>query len=334
MNFESESMDDETGYDGGELEPSDDGLEQPEKQPQGDDHESEQAAAEPQRDEEIAHAPTEPSTDFSAIDSAAPETAPEPKPRIPRAGTAFVAFTTFFIAQVVVSIAVAIGAAVAGLISYASLGLKPEESDFFDLIMQSTLYSVVPISIIAGFSVLLVTRWLARDAITDGEVTGVGWVKSSPMRCLAGAVLGAVIYLATIFLVRTLFPNLEPESGGPIEAMAKQGGIMLLLLVIGVVVFAPLVEEFLFRGVMLAGFTRSFGLPVAVFFCTSLFVMVHLDAIMRYTPGVIPLTGLALGAVFVRIKFKSVWPAIAAHFGYNGMAVLLPMFYQLFSSGE
>lgn len=331
MNFESESMDDETGYDGGELEPSDDGLEQPEEQPQGDDHESEQAAAEPQRDEEIAHAPTEPSTDFSAIDSAAPETAPEPKPRIPRAGTAFVAFTTFFIAQVVVSIFVGIAA---GIIAVAALGLTPEDEGFLEFVMQTTLYSVVPISILAGYAVLLVTRWLARDAITDGEVTGVGWVKSSPMRCLAGAALGATIYLVTIFMVRGLFPNLQPESGGPIEAMAKQGGIMLLLLVIGVVVFAPLVEEFLFRGVMLAGFTRSFGLPVAVFFCTSLFVMVHLDAIMRYTPGVIPLTGLALGAVFVRIKFKSVWPAIAAHFGYNGMAVLLPMFYQLFSSGE
>lgn len=97
---------------------------------------------------------------------------------------------------------------------------------------------------------------------------------------------------------------------------------------------SPLVEEFLFRDVMLAGFTRTFGFPIAAFFCTSLFVLVHIDAIMRYTPGVIPLTGLALGAIWVRVKFKSVWPAIAAHFGYNGMAVLLPLILKLISAGE
>lgn len=296
-----------------------------------DNNESEQPVNEWDSAASFVDAASEPATDLSMDDIESPEIVPQPQLRLPRAGTAFLAFATFFMAQFVVGIFVGIGAAIVAL---ATLDLKPDEDAFLEFVMRATLYSIVPISIISGYAVLMLTRWLARDVMTDGEITGVGWVKSSPIRCLAGAVLGAIIYCSTIFLIGALFPDLEPESGGPIEAMAKQGGVMLILLIVAVVIFAPLIEEFLFRGVMLAGFTRSFGFPVAVFFCTSLFVLVHLDAIIRYTPGVIPLTGLALGAVFVRVKFKSVWPAIAAHFGYNGMAVLLPMILELISSGE
>jgi len=323
MYFESEPTNDELAYDGDELESSDDATQQPANEPGQNADESESISPE--------NAQAAPPTNFSVAHTEVAESITEPKPRIPRAGTAFLTFATFFLAQVVVSIFVGIAA---GIIAVAALGLKPDESGFLAFVTQTILYSLLPISILSGYSVLMVTRWLARDVITDGEVTGVGWVKSSPMKCLAGAALGAVIYCSTIFLVSSLFPNLKPESGGPIEAMAKQGGVMLLLLIIAVVIFAPLVEEFLFRGVMLAGFTRSFGFPVAAFFCTSLFVLVHLEAIMRYTPAVIPLTGLALGAIWVRVKFKSVWPAIAAHFGYNGMAVLLPLILKLISAGE
>ena len=97
---------------------------------------------------------------------------------------------------------------------------------------------------------------------------------------------------------------------------------------------SPLVEEFLFRGVMLAGFTRTFGFPIGAFFCTSLFVLLHFDAILRYTPAVIPLTVISLALVFLRVKFKSLWPAIDSHFGYNGMAHLIPTILELFSVGE
>ena len=310
MNFESDSIGAETEY---------------------DDHESKQAGDESESAAEFVNAPSEPSSDISRDDSEPPETVPEPKPRLPRAGTAFLAFATFILTQLVAGIFVVIGA---WIYAVAALGLKPDEAGFMDFIMQTTLYSAVPISILAGYAVLMVTRWLARDVITDGEITGVGWVESSPLRCLAGAALGVVICCSTTFLMITLFPNLEPEPGGPFEDMLNQGGVMLLLLIILALVLAPLVEEFLFRGVMLAGFTRSFGFPLAVFFCTSLFVLLHFDAILRYTPAVIPLTGISLALVFLRVKFKSLWPAIAAHFGYNGMALLVPTILELISSAE
>ncbi|HIN53667.1 MAG TPA: CPBP family intramembrane metalloprotease [Planctomycetes bacterium] len=309
MNFESDSIGAETEY---------------------DDHESKQAGDESESAAEFVNAPSEPSSDISRDDSEPPETVPEPKPRLPRAGTAFLAFATFILTQLVAGIFVVIGA---WIYAVAALGLKPDEAGFMDFIMQTTLYSAVPISILAGYAVLMVTRWLARDVITDGEITGVGWVESSPLRCLLGAALGVAICCSTTFLMITLFPNLEPEAG-PLDDMFNQGGVMLLLLIILALVLAPLVEEFLFRGVMLAGFTRSFGFPLAVFFCTSLFVLLHFDAILRYTPAVIPLTGISLALVFLRVKFKSLWPAIAAHFGYNGMALLVPTILELISSAE
>ena len=170
------------------FESSDDATQQPADEPDHHADKSESISAE--------NSHTDPPTDISVSHAEVSKLTTEPKPRIPRAGTAFLTFATFFLAQVVVSIFVGI---VSGIIAIAALDLKPDEDGFIEFVTQTILYSLLPLSIISGYSVLMVTRWLARDVMTDGEITGVGWVKSSSMRCLAGAALGAVIYCSTIF---------------------------------------------------------------------------------------------------------------------------------------
>jgi len=105
--------------------------------------------------------------------------------------------------------------------------------------------------------------------------------------------------------------------------MLTSGGLATVIVGIAAVLCAPLIEEFLFRGVMLAGFTRSFGLPAAVVLSTGLFVAVHIPELMHYWPGTIGVGGMAVVAVAVRIQFKSLGPAIAVHLGYNGALIAL-----------
>ena len=111
-------------------------------------------------------------------------------------------------------------------------------------------------------------------------------------------------------------------SEGPLAEMASQGGVMRLLFAMLAVICAPLVEEFLFRGVMLAGFTRSWGLPVAVVLCSTIFVALHITELLRFWPATFGLAGIAALTMLLRIGTRSLGPAVAAHMGYNGLLVM------------
>ncbi len=249
---------------------------------------------------------------------------PPPAPKIPKAGTAFLAFVTFFGAQLVGGIIVGV---IAG-VQLAASGIDVSSEDAMEKAMQGIigdyiLYSLLPITIFSGLAVLLVTRRMARDVMKVGEPDGVGWSNFSAAKFLVGLVAGIGVAAVYIALASTVFVDYEHETQGPLSEMLSSGGLSTVIVGIAAVLCAPLIEEFLFRGVMLAGFTRSFGLPVAVVLSTALFVAVHIPELMHYWPGTIGVGGMAVVAVAVRIKLKSLGPAIAVHLGYNGALIAL-----------
>ncbi len=78
----------------------------------------------------------------------------------------------------------------------------------------------------------------------------------------------------------------------------------------------PFAEELFFRG---AGVTvlRRFGVPVALIGTSLVFALAH--GIFVALPV---LFALALGLAWVRERSGSVWPSVAAHAAYNGIAVV------------
>ena len=86
-------------------------------------------------------------------------------------------------------------------------------------------------------------------------------------------------------------------------------------------IIAPVTEEFLFRGYMLAGLRASWG-PVAAGVVTSVsFVAVHYPAFLD-PPLLLGFCAFAAAALAIRLRTGSLWPAIALHTGANGMIVL------------
>ena len=73
---------------------------------------------------------------------------------------------------------------------------------------------------------------------------------------------------------------------GPLTQLAQSGGWPRLAWAIVAIVLAPTVEEFLFRGVLLAGFARAWGIRVAASLVTILFVGMHFPYAARYWPAV------------------------------------------------
>ncbi len=242
-----------------------------------------------------------------------------PPARLPTAKHAGKALVAYLAAQLACGFMVG---TIASLIAVASGVTSTETEEFKQITTQVLQFSLIPIMIISGLVVLMMTRSMAADAMTDGSPLGIGWCRCSPFSLLTGALLGAMVSGGFLLLLSILFSGGQPGSEGPLAEMASQGGITRLLFAILAVICAPLVEEFLFRGVMLAGFTRSWGLPVAVVLCSTIFVALHINELRRFWPATFGLVGIAALTMWLRIRTRSLGPAVAAHLGYNGLLVM------------
>lgn len=109
-----------------------------------------------------------------------------------------------------------------------------------------------------------------------------------------------------------------------IEDVEKNAsGLALVLFTIGAVVMAPLVEETLYRGLVLRGLLRRFSPGPAVFISAVIFAGVHYlgdPNTLRSLPALTAL-GIVLGVVTVRTGNLS--QAILIHAGFNLTTVTL-----------
>lgn len=89
----------------------------------------------------------------------------------------------------------------------------------------------------------------------------------------------------------------------------------LLLVVVGV---GPLVEELLFRGVLLSALMRRWPVGWAVAASSLLFALVHLPGLEYQWYALPNLLLLALLLAGLRLRAGSIWPAVLAH-GVNNL---------------
>jgi membrane protease YdiL (CAAX protease family) len=85
------------------------------------------------------------------------------------------------------------------------------------------------------------------------------------------------------------------------------------------VIVAPLMEELLFRGLLLPGLERRHGAGPAVLVSALLFGLVHLDWSGSLYAFV---AGLLLGAL--RLRVGSLWPCVTLHAAVNSVPLLVP----------
>lgn len=131
-----------------------------------------------------------------------------------------------------------------------------------------------------------------------------------------------VLQVATTFLIEALgakeIPNFMLNLEYP-SLMAK------ILLVMAVVVAAPIVEEVVFRGFLLKGFSQTFmGVHGAVFLTSALWAVIHMQYEVAY---LIAIFVIGLVFAYARVLTNSLYIPMMMHSLMNLLAIL-GLFYE------
>ena len=162
-----------------------------------------------------------------------------------------------------------------------------------------------------GAGVIIIRRACTRLNLPFSQVAG-----PLPAVTVLGPI-GVMIFgllLAEIPIVGWIarrFPSIlsSPEDFGIDQALGPAFVFIVML--------APLLEETMFRGIMVRGFMARYGNRNAILISAALFGAVHFSLIKLIT--IISL-GLILGWLYT--QFKSIWPGVFAHALNNFFAFL------------
>lgn len=135
-----------------------------------------------------------------------------------------------------------------------------------------------------------------------------------------GFSLACFYMLFAFLLVRWIQPGGTPFL---VEMASRGGGVQSLFWLSLILLFAPFAEEPLFRGLMFAGFSRSFGMRTGGLITTLIFVLLHIFEILSFWPAGIGISLLALATLRFRIRTGALGPSIALHFAYNFLLLIV-----------
>jgi len=250
------------------------------------------------------------------VESKAPPGLPMQQPRL-RAATAMGAFFLFMAAQIVVAVVVT----VIGVVIFTMSGGDLANPKGLEAGIQRMMPMIVLVSFAGGAIGLVFAAMIVRPSLKDTSSFGAAWIMGAPKKiffCIGLGVAVALVYLVVPLFLIVPDENLE---GGPLSQMLTEPGWGRVVVIIVAIFLAPPIEELLFRGIMLGGFIRSFGLEWGAGISIFIFVIIHFGEAMHYLPGFFGIGLMACVATWVRLKSRSIGPAIAVHFGYNSAVV-------------
>ena len=144
-----------------------------------------------------------------------------------------------------------------------------------------------------------------------------------------GLLLQIVLAVAFLPLTQLLFPDgAPPQQVAEALANIESSLLLKLVLVVAAVLLAPIIEELMYRGVLLqavSGRSRRFVMVVtALVFSLAHVVGLHPERPLASAAVVLPpvfLLGLTLA--WVTLRAKRLGPAIFVHSGWNLLAVVV-----------
>lgn len=192
-------------------------------------------------------------------------------------------------------------------------------SDFWEGMIPMITVAAMGLS---GLAAWLLTLILSANSLRWGQPGGIGLAATSWQRAylagLGGFALGALYVTAAAWAM----PGSENARSGIAVSMALDGGFPRFGWMLLFVFVAPLVEEFVFRGVIYTGLAHSWGMATGALVSTGLFL---LTAIVLLGVNVLALSMtacLGLALVSVRIHSGSLLPPLAMHTAF-GLALAL-----------
>jgi ABC-2 type transport system permease protein len=209
-------------------------------------------------------------------------------------------------------------AALAFFVAQPLLQMLLQTTSALSLSAQITL-SYLLAGLIVGAAVLLIF-WMQHVPRLWQQLGLAGFNRSATARAAAFGVLAGAVAAAGAFAylhVLDLFPQWhawkqDAELSSFLFPSTQPLWIWLLL-----VMAAPLVEEFLFRGLIFQGIRRTAGPLLAVVGSAALFALVHPPI------AIIPVFGLGIAAALSLNQSGLLLAPILAHAVYNGCVLLL-----------
>jgi membrane protease YdiL (CAAX protease family) len=188
--------------------------------------------------------------------------------------------------------------------------------------VQILAWSVV-LGMLLGIAwVLYYLALRAKPLLTRGDIRGIAWCPPSEPAYGAAALVALAALAFAVIVALTLPPDMH-KLGGPLSRLMLAPGLpRTTVLILGVAV-APIMEELVFRGAMFAALLRRFSVATAGTFTTLTFVAGHAPDKIYYWPGFVIVGVLGAMLLGLRIRYRSLWPGMLAHFLYNSVSLLV-----------
>lgn len=225
---------------------------------------------------------------------------------------AFLVFVSYYAAQIVVGIPIGL---VGGMWYVITAGAENPHGAA-DGLQTIVVWASIACMAVGGVVAFGLARRSLPGPLDSGALLSIGWKRAAPRDLLWSSLAGVGLAVLYIYGLLPAGPPSPDQQWGPLVSAASSGGwarhgwAVLLLLV------SPPVEEFVFRGVIFAGFCRSWTYGTAGTLVTVLFVAAHLPEI-RFLPALIAVSLVGGAALVARISTHSLGPAIALHASYN-----------------
>jgi membrane protease YdiL (CAAX protease family) len=250
-----------------------------------------------------------------------PDVAPlPPQPRPPHfgAGKAFASFALMFGAQFFTGLLVIV---VAVIVAVAA-GENVSGPQFMNKVMRTwDVPLIVGSALVTALTAWVCARIWAWDLVRDRTETGLGLRRVASKWIGIAAATGITVALCYFAVASWLVPFDPKTPLGPLAQFASGSPLARITFALIALIYAPLVEEFLFRGLLFKGFSTSWGVPAGGAVVTVLFVLLHLFETINYWPATVAILALSLTTLTLRIRSGSLLPSMTLHFAYNAVVV-------------
>jgi membrane protease YdiL (CAAX protease family) len=213
-----------------------------------------------------------------------------------------------------------LGGLLAALLSHFTSTWPKAQIDFWQIVIGAFFLEIPALAWITLFLRQHEVRW--KDAF--------GWQMCEPATAAAYGVLAAMLFLPAAWGLQTLsdyamhLAHMKPQEQVAVQELQEPSLNVAEKVVMGVIaiVFAPIVEEALFRGLLYPAI-KQLGHPrLALWVSSALFAAVHFNMVTF-----VPLMAFALVLVYLYETFQNLLAPIVAHSLFNAANFFL-LIYQ------
>ena len=221
-------------------------------------------------------------------------------------------YLLYILSGIIASVAVVAYYSVVAARDFGSFGADMDANSFFEYI-ANVLSGKASVVLLISYVLVLAATVVVFAVKRMRMVSYTGLSYCRPVSLIASVCLGVLLNLIVMHFV-------PEQSGGEAE---------FTLLFVLCIILGPIVEELMFRGILLKMFGASVGIVFSVIITSALFAVAHGGIVqIAYTF----ILGLVLG--IVRYKSTSLWSSIAVHVAFNLSGAFATVFSFGFDSFE